>query len=169
MANEVRHLTEKEIDEFLDDLDHNNDGCIACDELEKKLDEVHKEIAPNPAAHHLHHEDRDEKARHEFLRSIMQTDKNRIPRAEFAKTIKSWEIPSMEQDKRQEEQDKEYFGKISLSRKVRAFWAVDGPQVVFLMLVIGLSLGLGIWQLIKYLTWPEFTPAFGWGVVVAKT
>ena len=57
----------------------NNNGHIEYNEVEHKLDEVHKGIAPDPKPHHLHHEDR-EHQRHFFLRSVIGTDKNRIPR-----------------------------------------------------------------------------------------
>jgi dual oxidase len=49
------YLSEKEIDEFLKDLDENDNGYIEYDEVEHKLDEVHKEIAPDPKPHRLHH------------------------------------------------------------------------------------------------------------------
>jgi dual oxidase len=51
---------EKEIDEFLDDLDKNNSGYIEYNEVEHKLDEVHKKIAPHPKTHQLHREDLDD-------------------------------------------------------------------------------------------------------------
>jgi dual oxidase len=54
---EDQYLTEKEIDDFLNDLDKNNNGYIDYVEVERKLDEVHKEIAPEPKPHHFHHED----------------------------------------------------------------------------------------------------------------
>jgi dual oxidase len=54
-----QYLSEKEIDEFLDDLDKNNNGCIEYNEVEHKLDEVHKEITPHPKPHQLHREDAD--------------------------------------------------------------------------------------------------------------
>ena len=74
-----RYLSEKVIDEFLKDLDKNDNGYIEYDEVEHKLDEVHKEIAPDSKPHHLHHEDREDEQRHQFLRSVMGTDKNRFP------------------------------------------------------------------------------------------
>lgn len=61
-----QYLSDKEIDKFLDDLDKNNNGYIEYDEVEHKLDEIHKEIAPDPKPHHLHLKDREVTERHQF-------------------------------------------------------------------------------------------------------
>lgn len=98
MADNVQYLTTDEIEEFLNDLDKDKNGNIDYYEVECKLDEVHKELAPKPLPHHLHHKNRDDKDRHEFLRSIVKTEKDSIPRAEFAESVKEWRIPSMKQD-----------------------------------------------------------------------
>jgi hypothetical protein len=62
----------------LDDLDKNNNGYIEYDEVEHKLDEIHKEIAPDPKPHHLHLKDREVTERHQFLRSVMGTGKSSL-------------------------------------------------------------------------------------------
>ncbi|RAL67633.1 hypothetical protein DID88_008382 [Monilinia fructigena] len=79
-------LSDEEINEFLDDLDSNSNGYIEYDEVEHKLDEVHRELAPEPEPHNLHHADRQEDERHSFLRSVIGSDKDKIPRDEFANT-----------------------------------------------------------------------------------
>ncbi|EON64592.1 hypothetical protein W97_03825 [Coniosporium apollinis CBS 100218] len=166
---DIKHLTDKEVEAFLDDLDKNKDGVIDYAEVENKLDEVHREIAPTPKPHHLHYEGKEDEQRHQFLRSIIGTDKSRIPRPEFARTVKTWDIPSLEQEKKQEQDQKEYMRSMPLHRRFRSYWAVHGPEWMFLALVVAMQLAFGIWQLVKYLTHPLFRPAFGWGVVVAKT
>ena len=53
MADE-HYLSEKEIEAFLDDLDRNKDGIIDFGEVDRKLVEVHAEIAPEARRHNLH-------------------------------------------------------------------------------------------------------------------
>jgi dual oxidase len=161
-------LTDEEIKKFIDDLDHDKDGNVDYWELERKLDEVHKEIAPKAAAHNLHHHSRDED-RHEFLRQVMGTKKDHMGRDEFAKIVKTWEIPSLEQDRKEAKEEDDYFKQISIYRRARAWWAVKGPDVMFSALVLILMIGFGTWQFVKYLTFDQYTPAFGWGAVLAKT
>ena len=105
---EVEYFSEQEINKFLDDLDRNKNGFIEYDEAEYKLDEVHKEIAPAPKPYHLHHEDCEDAQRHEFLRSVVGTDKNRIPRDDFAGIVRKWKVPSMDPDEKAEEDHKAY-------------------------------------------------------------
>ena len=149
---EVEYLSEEEINEFLDDLDKNKNGFIEYDEVEHKLDEVHKEIAPDPKPHHLHHEDREDAQRHEFLRSVMGTDQNRIPRDDFARIVRKWKVPSMNPDKKAEEDHKAYMKSMPWGRRFRAYWSVEGPEVLFILLVLSMQIAFGTWQLVKYLT-----------------
>lgn len=165
----MQYLTDEEIKNFTDDLDENNNGSIDYWELERKLDQVHEEIAPKAKPHHLHHESRPDKARHQFLRSIIGTREDKIQRAEFEKCVRTWEIPSLEQDRKKAKDEDDYLKQMSIWRRARAYWAVEGPQVMFMVLVVAFMLAFGIWQLVKYLTYPEYRPAFGWGVVVSKT
>lgn len=44
MDPNFKHLTEEEIDQFLSELDTDNDGLIEYHEVEAKLDEVSREI-----------------------------------------------------------------------------------------------------------------------------
>lgn len=168
MAN-VKYLSEAEIEEFLNNIDSNHDGYIDYYDIERKLDEAHSEIAPEPKIHHLHYEQREDHERHAFLKSIMPTHRNRISKAEFAETVKSWKIPSLEQDKKKEHEEEEYVKKMSIGRRLRARWSVHGPTYMFIALVVSMQLAFGTWQLVKYLTVTKYRRAFGWGVVVAKT
>ncbi|KAL6706316.1 hypothetical protein ACN47E_005606 [Coniothyrium glycines] len=162
-------LTDEEIRLFIDDLDYDKNGYVEYTELERKLDEVHKEIAPKAQPHNLHHASRGDEARHEFLRSVLGTREDRIKRDEFAKTVKGWNIPSLEQDRKEAKEEDDYLKQISFFRRARAYWAVKGPEILFLALVVSLMIGFGVWQFVKYLTFDQYTPAFGWGVVLSKT
>ncbi|KAF4460420.1 Superoxide-generating NADPH oxidase heavy chain subunit C [Fusarium albosuccineum] len=170
-SNNVQFLNDKEINEFLDDLDHNGDGYINYNEVERKLDETHQELVPKPSAHNVINRDHDgdDRARHAFLRSIMGSDAERIPRIEFAKMVREWKIPSLQQAKKEEEDEKSYIKRLPGWRRIRAYWAVHGPEIVFIGLVISMQCAFGIWQLVKYQTTPQYRAAFGWGVVMAKT
>lgn len=165
----VDPLNDDEIKQFLDDLDHNNDGTIAYDEIEAKLDAVADEVQPdagryNDQEHHRLVKDQ----RHQFLRSIIGSDAKRIPRDEFAKRVREWRIPSLQQEKDEEKSDADYLHKMGLGRRLRSYWAVHGPTIMFMIVVVGMMIAFGVWQLVKYLG-PAYRGALGWGVVVAKT
>lgn len=153
---EEQYLTDKEVEEFLDDLDENANGEIEYSEVELKLDEVHQEIAPKPQPHNLHHKDADDEARHRFLRSLMGSDKKTISRTEFKEIVKGWKVPSMTPSKKTEEDHKAYMKRMSIWRRTRAYWEVRGPEMVFLMLVLSLQIAMGGWQLWKYLSNPVY-------------
>lgn len=167
MAN-VQYLTQKEIDDFVTQLDKDNDGCISYLELEQKLDHVYKELQPEARAHNLHHESRKDTQRHEFLRSMLGTDKDKISAEDFKATVKQWQIPSMEQDQKAEKEENDYLNNISWPRKLRAMWEVEGPEYCFIAFVVSAQIALGVWQCLKYATGPQFQAAFGWGVALAK-
>lgn len=171
--DDVQPLTDDEIKTFLDDLDHNKDGQISYAEVEQKLDTVHDEIAPHPEPHHLHHDSKEDHARHAFLRSIIGTtsdnERTIIPRDVFAAWVKEWNIPSMKQDSEQTQSQKEYMRSLGTWRRLRSYWAVHGPELAFLGLVGSMMIATGVWQCVKYATTPAYQAAFGWGVVLAKT
>lgn len=166
---EEQYLTDEEIRHFVDALDKDNNNFIDYGELEHKLDQVHKEIAPKAQPHNLHYQSRGNEARHEFLRSVIGTREDRIPRADFEKAVRTWQIPSLENDRKEAKEEDEYVKNMSIWRRIRAYWAVKGPQILFTSLVVSFMLAFGIWQLVKYLTSPKYRPAFGWGVVLSKT
>ena len=162
-------LSDKEIQEFIKSIDFNNDGYVSYQEVERKLDDVANELDPVPKKHHLHHHDRKAGDRHSFLRSVLGTDKDRVPNDEFAKAVREWQVPSLEQVKQKDKDASGFSQRLSWSRRVRAWWSVEGPQVCFLGLVVAMQLAFGIWQLVKYLTTSPYRDGWGWGVVVAKT
>jgi len=186
---EDHFLSEKEITAFINDLDKNNNGHIEYDEVEFKLDQVHKEIAPQAKPHNLHYKDESDaqkQRRHAFLRSVIGTDKNQIGRDDFANIVRGWKVPSMEPDKKAEDEHKEFMKEMGIGRKVRAWWSVRGPEVLFVGMVVGMQIAFGTWQCVKYVTQMQYRhvsslaglqclavfdkfQAFGWGVVMAKT
>ncbi|KAF2835393.1 hypothetical protein M501DRAFT_1060909 [Patellaria atrata CBS 101060] len=168
MDENTKVLTDREINEFLDELDRDKNGYVDYWEVEKKLDEVHQEIAPKAKKHNLHHESRTEQ-RHRFLRGVLGTNEDRIPREEFVKSVRNWKIPSMEQEKKDAKEQDAYLKRMTIVQRFRAYWEVHGPEIGFLALVISLEFAFGIWQLVKYLTTPGYREALGWGVVLAKT
>ncbi|KAH8168748.1 FAD-binding domain-containing protein [Sarocladium implicatum] len=173
-SDSVQYLSDDEIKQFIDALDHNGDGHIDYAEIERKLDEAHDQLAPEPKKHNVvkrNHDSHDDKVRHEFLRSMMgNADQGaRIPRDDFARLVKEWKIPSLKQAKKEEENEKSYFKRLASWRRIRAYWAVHGPEIAFIGLVVSMQLAFGIWQLVKYLTVDKYQDALGWGVVLAKT
>ncbi|KAK4098459.1 hypothetical protein N658DRAFT_517950 [Parathielavia hyrcaniae] len=168
-APDVQYLTDDEINAFIDDLDHNGDGTIDYHEVERKLDEVHKDLAAHSQPHHLTRDAGQAQARHAFLRSIIGSDDDHISRDRFAECVRGWKIPSMKQEQEEAIHQKAYMRKLSTWRRIRSYWAVHGPEITFLGLVVAMQLAFGVWQLVKYLTGEYYTDAFGWGLVLAKT
>ena len=167
MSDNTQTLTNEEIDRFVAALDKDKDGCISYQEIEKGLDDAHKELAPTAKSHQLHHEDR-ETERHEFLRRLMASEKDQIPAEQFKETVRKWEIPSMEQDKQAAKDEDDFMKNLPLGRKLRAYWEVHGPTYMFLVLVVSMQIAFGVWQCIKYAAGPQYQAAFGWGVGLAK-
>ncbi|KAK6834125.1 hypothetical protein PG987_008819 [Apiospora arundinis] len=145
----IKYLDDEEINRFLDELDKNKDGLIDYSEVEHRLDLVHKEIAPNPQPHHLHHDDQADDARHRFLRSLIGDDKQKIPRAQFAEHVKSWQIPSPKQADKAQADEQRYVKSLSMWRRVRSYWAVHGHEILFIALVVAMQLAFGIWQCVN--------------------
>lgn len=154
-----RCLTEKEIDEFLNELDPNNQGTIEYSVLESKLDETHREVAPESQllTPNCKEAELDDEERHAFLRSMTATDKSQIPRDELKEIVKGWKIPSKERDQKAMEDNQNYLKSMTWSRKLRAFWSVDGPWVMFLVLVVSMQIAFGTWQMVTYLTSTKYT------------
>ncbi|KAK0614769.1 FAD-binding domain-containing protein [Immersiella caudata] len=168
-ANHDQYLTDEEIERFLDELDHNGDGLIDYDEVEQRLDTVHDELFPPATDKGLTEAAPETDLRHQFLRSIIGSDARRIPRAEFANRVREWKIPSLTLE---QQGGGDYTRKMPLWRRIRAYWAVNGPEILFLALVISMQVAFGVWQLVKYADGGEdgeYVRAFGWGVVLAKT
>lgn len=165
----VQCLTDAEIEEFVNDLDRNNDGFIDYEEIELKLDQAHNEIAPEAQPHHLHHNDLDDEHRHQFLRNVIGSSTYPISRANLAQAVRGWKVPSLEPDLKVEECNRNYMKSVPLARKLRAYWSVKGPEILFITLVIAMQIAFGVWQMVKYIVETQWRAALGWGVVLSKT
>lgn len=170
-------LSEDEINNFFDALDTNKNGSVNFDEFEAKLREGHKELAPNPQKHHLLHPDRRDAEKgqgqegdglHKFLCHIMPDSSAELNREEFVKHVKSWNVPSQIGAKDAHKEDVEQEQRIPFRRRIRAYWAVHGPNIIFLAIVIAFVIAAGLWQCLIYVTNPGARAALGWGVIVAK-
>jgi dual oxidase len=162
-------LSDEEIFQFIHDLDEDEDAKISYTELERKLDQVHDEIAPEAKEHNLHHQSRDNQDRHQFLRSMLGTDSDHITTSQFAEVVKKWNIPSLKGDENCVEDANAYLHSMSFWRKMRAYWAVEGPEYLFMVLVASMIFAFAIWQMVKYIIVPKYRAALGWGVVLSKT
>ena len=179
LTNDFIPLSEDEIDAFFDDLDLDKDGYVTFDELETKLREVHEELAPQLQKHHLLHPARRDLEKHigyagdgihAFLASTLPNCNAKIDRKEFTEHINRLGIPSQKQtdsqghDKEVQVQEQ----RLPLRRRVRAYWAVHGPSVLFTSFVVATQLGMGLWQMVKYYENSLARAALGWGVILAK-
>lgn len=169
-------LTDDEINKFFDALDANHDGYVNFDELEAKLREVHEELAPNPQKHHLIHPERRDAEKgighmdglHKFLCHILPECSAELDREEFIKHVRTWDVPSQKGAKNAHKEDVEQEKKIPFRRRIRAYWAVHGPNIIFLAVVAAFIVAAGLWQCLLYATNPAARAALGWGIIVAK-
>jgi respiratory burst oxidase len=188
-------LSDEEIDKFIGELDVDKDGNISFGELEKRLEDVLKELSPEPQEHHLNHPDRRSRGTkgqktagvdpekgerqhhrehdglHAFLCDLMpDCDQSTIPKEQFKQRVKSWNIPSQKQNSAEDEKEQTagYRKKLTLARKARAYWSLRGPRALFACFVGAMILGFSLWQLMVYARYTEVRAALGWGVVMAK-
>ncbi|KXS98697.1 hypothetical protein AC578_1255 [Pseudocercospora eumusae] len=172
-------LTDKEINDFFDDLDRDKDGYVTFEELEAKLHEVHEELAPQLQRHHLLHPARRDVEKHaghsgdglhQFLCAIMPECGSKLNQEEFIRHVQTWEVPSQSRsDSRSTEQeDRDLEKKLPRRRRIRAYWAVHGPNIVFIAMVVALVLAIMLWQGGIYIVNQEARAALGWGVIMAK-
>lgn len=177
--DEFKPLADDEIDAFFQDLDRDNDGFVVFEELEAKLHQVHEELAPEPKKHHIVHPSRrdlekNEQHRgdglHAFLCQLLPDCESRIGKADFAARVKKLQIPSQKQtdSAEQDNEDKEREHRLPTRRRIRAYWAVHGPKILFMAFVVALQLGFGLWQGLTYFLGQTYRDAYGLGVGFAK-
>lgn len=182
LTKDFTQLTDDEINAFFDDLDRDGDGYVTFDELVTKLHEVHDELAPTLQKHHLLHPERDDleknvdssgddmRALESFLNATMPGCNERIDRKEFVEHVRQLQVPSQNQtdSKNQDQEDQDREHRLPFRRRLRAYWAVHGPNILFTTFVVALQLGFGLWQMIIYIRNPLARAALGWGVILAK-
>lgn len=170
-------LSDDEINKFFDALDANKNGSVNFEELEAKLRHAHKELAPEPKKHHLLHPERRDAEKglshegdglHRFLCHIMPDCSSELNREEFVKHVRSWNVPSQKGAKDAHKEDVEQEKRIPFRRRIRAYWAVHGPNIIFLAIVIAFIVAAGLWQCLIYVTNPGARAALGWGIIMAK-
>lgn len=178
-SEEYKPLTDEEVDQFFQDLDKDKDGFVVFDELEAKLHEVHKELAPEPKKHHILHPARRDLEKnenhkgdglHAFLCQILPDCDAKLSKEDFAARVKKLRIPSQKQtdSAEQDSEDKDKEHRIPTRRRIRAYWAVHGPAIIFMTVVVALQLGFGLWQGLKYFLGQQYRDAYGLGVGFAK-
>lgn len=176
----IQTLSDDEIEEFWRELHLTQDGKVTFAELERLLEVVHNFVAPKPHKHHLNHPSRktsgefqnvagDKEAHssdlHHFLRELMPGCGAAMDKVEFVEIVKRWNIPSQVQVAKTETEDAQaYRSKIRWRRRVRAWWSVKGPEVLFLIFLLALQVAMGLWQLFYYFYGrPIARAALGWG------
>lgn len=178
-SEEYKPLTDDEINAFFEDLDRDNNGYVVLDELEAKLHEVHKELAPEPKKHHILHPSRRDLEKnenhkgdglHAFLCQLLPECDSKIGKHEFMTRVKKLRIPSQKQtdSSEQDKEDKQKELRLPMRRRIRAYWAVHGPMILFMTFVVALQLGFGLWQGLTYFLGQTYRGAYGLGVGFAK-
>ena len=100
MNDEAKFLIDDEIDKFLSTLDTDKDGCISYKEIERGLDAAHEELVTNVKDYHRLHYSGADIERHDFLRRVTASEKDKIPASDFKNIVRSWKIPSLEQGRK---------------------------------------------------------------------
>jgi respiratory burst oxidase len=186
LQQEFTSLSEDEIDEFVSELNPNEQGNISLRCLERKLEEVLEGLDPEIREHYFHHvkhhiNDDLEKERvaqrnqdnslQVFLHNLLLLPHyaDFIPKDDLKQQVRSWNVPSQKQNVAEEDDNvTRYSQNLTFGRRVRAYWSLNGPRVAFLTLVTASILSFGIWQLMEYATNTEARVLLGWGVLVAK-
>lgn len=166
----VHCLNDDEISEFIDGFDTREDGYIDYRDIDHKLDQAHQELVLRPASDLTTTRDEsDARGRYAFLRSMIDPElgEHCIARDKLAERIRGWKIPSLQEFKKQEDEEKNYFKRLPSWRKIRAYWAVHGPEIAFIGLVAALQIAIGVWQFVAYSS-SYYVGAFSWGLPVAK-
>jgi len=106
-GGEYLPLNNKEISTYFGDIDIDKDGSVSFAELEGKLLQVLKELAPEPKKHHLNYPSRREDPEknnshssdglHALLCNIVPDCGAQINRDDFMQHVRKWEIPSQDQ------------------------------------------------------------------------
>jgi predicted ferric reductase len=180
-SEEYKVLSDDEIEALFQDLDKDNNGFLDFEELEKKLYEVHEELAPDLKKHHITHPSRRDLEKneshnrkgdglHAFLCQLLPECDAKINKEDFTARVRRLRIPSQKQtdSDEQDKGDKEKEQELPMRRRVRAYWAVHGPTILFMTFVVALTLGFSLWQGLTYFLGQRYRDAFGLGVGFAK-
>jgi hypothetical protein len=194
-SRETVPLRDDEIEELYRELDQDEDGQVTFQELERVLKQVHNELAPTSQRHHLTHPERsltsdaNSKTRNtqneekttpqnghhdsdlqDFLSSLTYGCGEAMSKNEFFEQVRSWNIPSQDQtcSDQNSTDARDYHRKLSRKRRLLAWWAVHGQELIFALLVGGLILAFSLWQGLFYATSSNARAALGGGVIAAK-
>jgi predicted ferric reductase len=178
---DYKALSDSEIEAFFQDLDKDKNGFVDFGELEKKLHEVHEELAPDLKRHHITHPSRRDLEKneshsrkgdglHAFLCQLLPECDAKISKEDFIVRVRRLRVPSQKQtdSNEQDKGDKEKERELPMRRRIRAYWAVHGPTILFMTFVVALTLGFSLWQGLIYFLRQRYRDAYGLGVGFAK-
>ena len=155
----IHSLTNPEINAFLDELDPGN-GSIPAEVIKAKLDAVCTELSERFDSAPTYSETRN------AVLDLLTGSELLVPRLNVAGRLLESSIPSMEQEAQDTKNEQEYLRSIGRWRRLRSWWMIRGPEILFLILVLGLMAGVGAWQGVRV---AKYRHAFGWGLILAKT
>jgi predicted ferric reductase len=176
-------LDQEEINDFFHDLDADNDGYVTIEDLTAKLQQVYDALSPpnlrdsgSNESELEKHGDRTSRSRSNLKVLIEELlpdcGPRRLNREAFTAQVQNWEIPSQKRTdgEKQTNEDLARHQRIPLRRRLWAYWAVNGPWLCFMTIVVALIVGMATWLLIDYLCFkPRVRHALGWGIILAKT
>lgn len=184
-------LDDSEIEQFIFELTGHRNQAIFLNEIADKLETILRQLEPDSQAHidfanrwpeskggltrtntglDARADQRPDQDRdlNDFFHDTFGSCPNPIPRDEFRDVVRSWDIPSRSQ-RSVGGRDADYaLLKPSLYSRIRAYWALRAPKVIFGACVGSLILICGLWQFEKYLRNAAVRAAFGWAVPTAK-
>lgn len=160
MSKDASHLSDDEINEFVNFFHHGAAEGVSCAELERCLEQTRSELSSRPR-HEAHASHR------QALQALLNTAEPIISRDYLVQRIRSWKIPSLVQAQKQERRQDSALQRGGVLRLARAYWAVHGYDIVFLCFVATAIAVSAAAEIIRYNA-TRYTSAFGYGVVVAK-
>lgn len=165
MVIDVPYLRDDEIAEFVDFFDKGAaGGVIDRSDLEQCLEQTHSELSrqSNNAS-----SDENTRVRRDAFRDMLGASGPLVPREYLISRIRSWKVPSLVQVRKEERRQDGVFQRRGAVRLFRAYWAVHGYEIIFLVFVVATIAASAAAEIVKYDA-ARYTSAFGPGVVVAK-
>lgn len=96
-----------------------------------------------------------------FVQELFPGFESTISKTDFIAQVRSWNVQSPTETTPLSPPP-------PLLDRLRAQWEVDGPRIAFRVLVDGVIIAFGLWQMIEYIKAPLVRSAFGGGVILSK-
>lgn len=140
-----------DIERLFDELDADRDGFVTRQDLEDKINDVLAATRSTPreleksVAVDNHNDYRS--TTDTLLRDLLPPHKDTLNRSEFYECAKWWPVQSPSINETRYQRSKH--PRLPLFRWIRSYYAVHGPNIFFIALVVAAQIGCGLWQMVS--------------------